>query len=85
MITNMLIMSIPTSILPITNITAMDTIIRMRVNTITSILMGTNTGLNHLITAMSTLATEQRLMIVHSKQLIGSTGGLPPRGYAPAL
>ena len=74
----------------------MNAITRMAVNTITSIIMGTNTGaepshqgharsVGHGFTRMSTLATEQGFMIIHSKQLISRTGGLPQEGMPPAL
>jgi hypothetical protein len=90
----MLTMGIPTSILPTTKTTAMNAIIRMAVNTITSIIMGTSSGLNHLIramstkqvtgfTRMSTLATEQGFMIIQSKQLLSRTGGLSQAGMPP--
>jgi len=54
MSTIVIIMHTPTSIPPITKTTAVNAIIRMRANAITSIIMGTNMGLNHRIRAMST-------------------------------
>jgi hypothetical protein len=81
-------MGTPTSIPPTTNSTVTSTAILMGVNTITNIIMATNTTLNHIITAMntrkvtgitsmSTPAPQRRLMPIRHKQLITRNGGVP--------
>lgn len=78
-------MGTPTRIPTTTRSTAMNTAVLMGGNTITSIMMSTNTALNHIITGMSTPAAKQRLMTIHNKQLISSARGVPTGGYAPVF